>query len=268
MRRFSFRFEVVRVTIGGVIISLAGVLFELSPATRIIAIIMICLGLLLAGDGLVTFSRWKVTVHHQWSLEKVLRELARAPERASIEILQTWFPEENFVTSLERLYMHEGKRFRLQVMLVNPQDEGAIDVLAARVKVRQIDRAKAAQDVHMALDNICRLKRNVDSALRRSPGNDSRPDTVDLEVRLYDFLPFGPVYKIGDEVIFVGFYLNHASSVHGPMLEIRKSRCPDLWHEFEEDLKQGWTASTPYFPARTPRTSRTARTPRTQSETI
>ncbi len=268
MRKVSFRFEIARVTIGVAIITLAGVLFEFSPATRIIAIIMTCFGLPLAADGLVTFGRSKVVVHHQWSLQKLLRELAHAPERATIQILQTWFPEENFVTSLEHLYLQDGKRFHLQVMLVNPHTEGAIDVLAARVKLRKINRAKAAGDVTTALDNICRLKRNVDGALRRASVNGGHPDTVDLEVRLYDFLPFGPIYKIGDEVMFVGFYLNHASSVHGPMIEIRKKRCPDLWHVFEEDLNRGWIDSTPYFPSRTLRTPKTPRSTRTQSETI
>jgi hypothetical protein len=268
MRRFSFRFEIARVTIGVAIITLAGVLFELLPDTKVIAIVIACFGLLLSMDGLVTFDRWKAVVHPQWELQKVLRELARAPERAAVQILQTWFPEENFVTSLEHLYLQDGKRFHLQVMLVNPQAEGAIDVLAARVKLRNIDRAKAAGDVTAALDNICRLKRNVDSAFRRSSVSGGHPDTVDLEVRLYDFLPFGPIYKIGDEVMFVGLYLSNASSVHGPMIEIRKKRCPDLWHVFEEDLSQGWIGSTPYFPARTSRTSRTSRTPRTQSENI
>lgn len=268
MRGFSFRFEIARVTIGVAIVTLAGVLFEFSPRTRTIVIIMVCLGLVLFADGLVTFSRSKVTVHHQWSLERVLKELARAPDRANVQILQTWFPEENFVTSLERLYLRDGKRFPLQVMLVNPADNGPADVLAARVKLRKINRAKAAGDVTTALDNICRLKVNVDSALARSCPNGGHPETVDLEVRLYDFLPFGPLYKIGDEVMYVGFYLNHASSVHGPMIEIRKKRCPDLWHVFEEDLNRGWADSAPYFPAPATKTPRTPRTPRTQSKTI
>lgn len=267
MRGFSFRFEMARVTIGVAIITLAGVTFEFLPSTRIFATVMTCLGVLLTADGLVTFARWKVFVHHQWSLQRVLQELARAPDRAVVQILQTWFPEENFVPSLQRLYLQDGKRFHLQVMLVNPHNEGAIDVLAARVKLRKgWDRAKAAGDVTTALDNICRLKRHVDNTLRRSSSNGGHhPDSVDLEVRLYDFLPFGPVYKIGDEVMFIGFYLNHASSVHGPMIEIRKKRCPDLWNLFEEDLNHGWSDSTPYFPARTPRTRGTRGT---QSGTI
>jgi hypothetical protein len=272
MRGFSFRFEIVRITIGVAVITVAGVLFEFLPVTRIIAIVMACCGLLLTADGLVKFSRSKVIVHHQWSEEKVLRELARAPESAVIQILQTWIPEEDFITSLEHLYLQGGKRFHLQVMLVNPQDSGAIDVLAARMKLRgDKNRAQAAEEVTAALDDICRLKRDVDSELRRSWKNGGRPDTVDLEVRLYDFLPFGPVYKIGDEVMFIGFYLNHVSSVRGPMIEIRKNRCPGLWHEFEKHLNKGWSDSTLYFPARTSRTTKTAstpRTPRTQGETV
>jgi hypothetical protein len=80
MRRFSFRFEIARVTIGVAVITLAGVLFELLPDTRVIATVIACFGLLLSMDGLVTLDRWKVVVHPQWDLQKVLQELARAPE--------------------------------------------------------------------------------------------------------------------------------------------------------------------------------------------
>jgi hypothetical protein len=254
MRGFSFRFELVRVTVGGVVMTLAAGLFEFASGTRYVAVALFCCGILLVVGGLVRFGKSRVIVHHEWSLQKILKELACAPERATVQILQTWFPEENFLTSLERLYLHEGKRFHLHVMLMNPEGDEADevnDVLAARMKLRKISRAKAASDITTALDNLRRLKRNVDTSLRQVAVNGVHPESVDLQVRLYDFLPFGPIYKIDDEVMFVGLYLNHVSSVHGPMIEVRKKRCPDLWNLFEEDLSRGWADSTVYFPPRT-----------------
>jgi hypothetical protein len=80
-------------------------------APRYVAVALFCRGRLLVVGGLVRFGKSRVIVHHEWSLQKILKELACAPERATVQILQTWFPEENFLTSLERLYLHEGTRF-------------------------------------------------------------------------------------------------------------------------------------------------------------
>jgi len=248
MWRLSFRFQVVHVTIGGVIMTLAAGLFGFFPGTRIIAGICFAAGILLTVYGLVAFRKSGPVIHHQWSSRRVIRALESAPETATIQILQTWFPEENFATSLERLYKAHNKRFRLRVMIIDPNGQSEMDVLAARVKLRGIDRARAVGHVTASLENICRMKRNVDTALRAAARNGDSPGTVDLQIKLYSFLPFGPIYKIGEEVMFIGFYLSHVSSVDGPMIEVRKEACPDLWHIFDEDFRRGWEGSIPYFP--------------------
>lgn len=250
MWRLSFRFEPIRVTIGSVIMAVAVGLFGFLPNTRIAAGIIFVIGILVTIYGFLTLGKSGAIIHEHWSLRRIIRALHNAPERATIQILQTWFPEENFVTSLERLYQVEKKQFHLRVMIVDPHDEGVIDILAARVKLRGINRAKAVGEVTSSLENLCGLKRNVDATMRSSARNGDSPDVVDLQIRLYDFLPFGPIYKIGEEVIFVGFYLGHVSSVHGPMIEVRKESCPDLWQVFEDDFRRGWEASTPYYPAK------------------
>jgi hypothetical protein len=251
MWRFSFRFEPVRVTIGSVIMTLAAGLFGFFPNTRIAAGICFAIGILLTLHGFLTLGKSGAIIHQHWSLRRIIQALHNAPERATIQILQTWFPEENFVTTLEHLYRVKKKQFRLRVMIVDPHDEGVIDILGARVKLRGINRARAVGEVTASLENLCALKRAVDAAARSSPRNGDSPDVVDLQIRLYDFLPFGPIYKIGEEVIFAGLYLGHVSSVHGPMIEVRKESCPDLWQVFEDDLRRGWEGSTPYYPAKT-----------------
>lgn len=164
----------------------------------------------------------------------------------SLLVARTTTPGSNDDTTMTA----KAGSFHLRVMIVDPHDEGVIDILAARVKLRGINRAKAVGEVTSSLENLCGLKRNVDAAMRSSARNGDSPDVVDLQIRLYDFLPFGPIYKIGEEVIFVGFYLGHVSSVHGPMIEVRKESCPDLWQVFEDDFRRGWDASTPYYPAK------------------
>ena len=120
MWRLSFRFQVVHVTIGGVIMTLAAGLFGFFPGTRIIAGICFAAGILVTVYGLVAFRKSGPVIHHQWSLRRVIRALESAPETATIQILQTWFPKENFVTSLERLYKVHNKRLRLRVMIIDP----------------------------------------------------------------------------------------------------------------------------------------------------
>jgi hypothetical protein len=241
----------VLVTIGGILIPIGAGMFEFASNTRYVAAALFYCGILIAIGGLVRFGKSRAVVHHKWSLQKILKELGRAPERSTVQILQTWFPEEDFLTSLERLYVREGKRFHLRVLLMNPGAEAADDandVLAARVRLRKRSRTKAASDITTALESLYQLKRSVDSALRQGAQNGAQPETVDLQVRLYDFLPFGPIYKINDEVMFVGLYLNHVSSVEGPMIEVRKKNCPDLWNLFDDHLSRGWFAATAYPP--------------------
>jgi hypothetical protein len=248
MSVFSFRFDTLRVSLGAVVISVGTGLFAFAPRVEIIAALIFFLGVLLTAGGLVALTPRGVVIHSRWSLPRILRALSRAPTTATVEILQTWFPEEDFVDRLQHFYRYEGKRFHLRIMLMNPDPLGVNDVLTARVKLRWIERAKAASDITQALDGLLRLKREVDIVLHDLARTDGRYETVDIEVRLYDYLPFGPIYKVGEDVLFVGFYLNHTSSVFGPMIEVRKQRSPDLWRVFEQNLRTGWDASTPYYP--------------------
>ena len=132
---------------------------------------------------------------------------------------------------------------------MNPEEEGPNDVLTARVKLRGIERSKAANDIAHSRDSLLRLKKDVDKKLSElARAGRGRAETMDLEIRLYDFMPFGPIYKIGEQVMFIGLYVNDTSSIFGPMIEIRQSRSPELWHDLERSLSNGWDASPTYVP--------------------
>ena len=244
----TFRFNVIWVTIGGIIISLGPGLYGFDPKLKVIAFIVLGLGVVLTVTGLTEFSARSAIVHARWSQERILKALAKAPETATVRILQTWFPEEDFIDSLMGLYLNDGKRFHLRVMLMNCESQGVNDVLAARVKLRWIERSKAAADIIQTRDGLLRLKDNVDSFLRQLAQHEGRLETVDLEVKFYDFMPFGPIYRIGEDVMFVGFYLNHTSSVFGPMIEVRRKRSPLIWQIFEWNFNNGWDTAVAYYP--------------------
>ncbi|HEX9034365.1 MAG TPA: hypothetical protein VF834_21170 [Streptosporangiaceae bacterium] len=249
MPTLSFRFNLLRVTLGGLGISAGPSLFVFDPGLRIAGVAIFAVGALLAVTGLIGLSPRRAIVHVEWSQKRLLKAMIRAPETATVEILQTWIPEEDFIDRLRHLYINSGKRFHLKVMLMNPAEDNVNDVLAARVKLRGIERSKAANDIAHTRDSLLRLKRDVDKKLAElARSGRGRAETMDIEIRLYDFMPFGPIYKIGDEVMFIGLYLNDTSSIFGPMIEVRKSRSSELWRDLERNLSNGWDASPTYVP--------------------
>jgi hypothetical protein len=249
MLALSFKFNILRVTVGGLGMSAGPSLFVFDPGLRIAAVVIFGLGVLLAITGLVALSPRRAIVHVRWSQERLRKAMRQAPETATVDLLQTWIPEEDFIDGLRHLYLNDGKRFHLRVLLMNPAEKGLNDVLAARIKLRGIERSKAANDIAHTRDSLLRLKRDIDRKLAElARAGQGRAETMDLEIRLYDFMPFGPIYKIGEQVMFIGLYLNDASSIFGPMIEIRKSRSPELWRDIERSLSSGWEASPTYVP--------------------
>jgi hypothetical protein len=247
----TFRFDTLRVTLGGVAVAIGAGLPSLVPDLRVAAIIVFFLGIALTLSGLITVGPRGVIFHAQWSQGKILNSLSKAPADSIIWILQTWIPEEDFADYLQRMYRDEGKRFELQIMLMDPTPQGDNDVLAARVKLRWIERAKAAENINDTINRLVRLKGELEATLNNAPRSRKLTETVDLTIKLYDFMPFGPVYKIGENVMYIGFYLNNSSSIAGPMIEIRRIRSPKLWRIFEQNLLNGWDASIRRYPSLT-----------------
>lgn len=178
-----------------------------------------------------------------WDSEKVYKTLKNAPPDATIRILQTWFPEENFVSRLEHLLISHNKRFSFEVLLLDSDGDGELqaDLLSARVKLRKdASRTNAVEKINDAVKGLLELKRNVDAKWQEATPHGRRPPTLDIEVRLYNFLPFGPIYQIGNDVMYVGFFLNYATSSAGPMLEVQNSSDNPLWRCFKRNFDKGW----------------------------
>lgn len=249
MPSLSFRFNILRVTIGGLGMSAGPSLYALDSGLHVEAVVIFALGVLLAVTGLVALSPRQAIVHVEWSQKRLIKALGNAPEAAVVEILQTWIPEEDFIDRLRKLYIADGKRFHMKVLLMDPAEGNTNDVLSARVKLRGIDRSKASGDIAHTRDSLLRLKRDVDKKFDElAKAGRGRAERMDIEIRLYDFMPFGPIYKIGEDVIFFGLYLNDTSSIFGPMIEVRKARSPELWRDLERNLSNGWDASSTYVP--------------------
>jgi hypothetical protein len=81
--------------------SLGPGLFALDPNFRAIAVMMLFAGVFLMISGLVKLSSKKAVVYaRRRSRNRILKAFRRAPETTTLQILQAWFPEEDFIDSL------------------------------------------------------------------------------------------------------------------------------------------------------------------------
>jgi hypothetical protein len=165
----------------------------------------------------------------EWDDAKVRDALREAAPGSHIRILETWLPHHE---TLARLLIDKDKDFVLQVLLMNPgprEPDG--DLLGARMQHRteDFDRAGARRHVLDTIETLLNKKKAVE---------DQSDRVVNLKIRVYTFLPFGPLYDIGGR-LFVGLYPAHCASEYGPMLLIEE-RASDLWSLFDTHFKAGW----------------------------
>ena len=241
MIHLSHKLNTLRVTLGGVILALATGILTFAPSLQQACAVAFACGVIVTISGFVQVSLM-VRFYHQWNSSVLHRALSKAPPDATIRILQTWMPDrETFLPRLEELLTTEGKRFHFKILLVSDTDMP--DVLGARVRFRPESRREAADQVRSTIDQLKQMTQRVNQAWK-SQHNGAR---LDLTIHSYSFMPFGPIYHIGDSM-FVGIYPNHCSSAHGPMIVVKQnsSRCWDL---FDLHLTTALKASPQVFPA-------------------
>jgi hypothetical protein len=174
-----------------------------------------------------TFEVWEA------SASELYEALGKASYNTKIRIIQTWFPDpEYFIEELENIINDHSKRFEFQVLLINENSE--FNILGARIKYRKESRERAIEKIKETIEKLKEIERL----------------TLKLEIGVYDFLPFGPLYQVGNEVMFVGFYLNYCSSIHAPMLKINNT-ASKAWRRFEKHFEIGWENSKKIYPKKT-----------------
>ena len=242
MRKIQLRFKPATFTAGATLMAVGSGVAGVLPALIVPAGIIFLGGIVLTLASLFSFAPAAVVFHQRWDTEKIYKALDRGPHDAVLRILQTWFPEENFVAHLRAMYL-AGKHFDLRVMLMDPGEDGVpSSLLASRVELRDLSPSMAAEEVRSAMLALIRLKETVDR--HRADHHQRRRNTVDLEIRAYTFMPFGPIYQIADDVMFVGLYLNQTTSAEAPMIEIRNTPGNPLWRLFEHHFDEGWSATS------------------------
>lgn len=190
-------------------------------------------------DDISVFKFWKE------SCKQICKALKKAPNNSTIRIIQTWLPDlEDFIKELDIL-LKKNKKFKFQILLINYdpdiKDDKSFDLLNARLKCRSGEtRDHAIKKIEDSISQFKNLKKSVEKQWKEFRKEKLK---LDLKIRQYDFLPFGPYYQIGNKEMFVGFYLNHCSSINAPMVKILP-KAKTAWDLFEEHFEIGWKKST------------------------
>ncbi|HEX6685605.1 MAG TPA: hypothetical protein VF062_22710 [Candidatus Limnocylindrales bacterium] len=246
MLPIGIRFHAARFTLGATLLSIGSGAVSLQPRLLIPSAILFVAGLIVTMASVFVIRRRAVIVHDRWNHHRIHRAMERAPSDAVVRIQQTWFPEEDFIMKLQDL-LHGEKRFDLRILLLDParDEEGQAGLVAARVLLRGLKVVSAVDEVRTTIAGLIRMKESVDKHHRGRVAAGGKPPVVDLEVRLYSFMPFGPIYQIAEDVMFVGLFLNYATSAEGPMLEVRNTGSGNrLWRILEHHFDEGWSAPT------------------------
>ncbi|MCJ7481767.1 MAG: hypothetical protein MUO31_02255 [Thermodesulfovibrionales bacterium] len=232
--------------IGGIILSIGAGLLSLEPVFGLkwiflpIGTIVFLLGVIIVFFGCFEFVSGP-EIKDNWDDNLLRKALETAPPKSTVSILQTWLPDkEKFCPFMEELLIDGSKQFHFRVLLMyGSKKKVNDDLLSARIRLRAESHDDAFQEIVGTIKRLNQMKQKVDTSwVTKYMGA-----KLDIQIRSYKFMPFGPIYQIGNQMMLIGFYLNSESSVHGPMLIIRnpKSR---IWKKFEDNINNGWNSST------------------------
>jgi hypothetical protein len=238
--RLSFRFNGIAAAAAGTLIAIGTALptfLPNNPTALLVGALLFIFGLPPTVLTFICFTRPVATLLERWDWSLVFKALRAADPNSTVRILQTSIPDATALFAhLETLLIKEGKQFKLHILLVDY--ENAKGLIEARMRLRNEELEDHLQEIKANIKQLIGIKKRVDSAWA-----DSRNGAqLDLEIRLYDFLPFGSHFQIGKDVIFIGLFWNKISSVGGPMIRVTGSGSR-IWNAFEEQFVEGWKSA-------------------------
>lgn len=209
---------------------------------------------LVALEGRTEMPEPFVRTHAHWNMNVMLEALEAAPDGTTVSILQTWFPDrEVFFPRLSQLLTRSSKSFKLRILLLDPASTGQEDtgLVAARVMTRaDLNRAEALDEIGASIASLGRMRRAVEGSWQEQ---DRRNPVLDIRLKLYRFMPFGPLYRFshrdldtGDRWgrMYAGFYVNYGSGFSGPMMELADRPSNSVWLPLSEQFDHGWEHDT------------------------
>lgn len=233
MGKIEYKISSIRLSIGSIIVAIAcGVLafgskIGLQEFSLIFGISLFLGGIIVSLAGIFKIiPRYKL--YDKWDDNFIRRVIEKAPQDATIRILQTWIPDKEILCPFLKELLKEDKKFNIELLLMDHQSDF---LLKSRTALRTEDHEHAEQQIKDTIKQFMLMEDEVNKVWERKRNGAK----VNFKIELYDFLPFGPIYQIGEEYLFIGFYINFASSATGPMLIIRNNESK-LWKLFNEHL--------------------------------
>lgn len=200
--------------------------------TAQLVLIALAVGSLLVGTA--SFLSGRMIVREKWSNERLYRTLEKADRDAEVRIINSYFPDLlEFIPFLRRLLVRKGKRFKLRILLMDPNS----DMVTARFALRRDSTEYATGQLRAQLEQILELEREVNESWAEA--RHGARETLDLKLKVYRSLMFGTLYEIGTGHLFVGLFLANESSTTGPMLELRDCEARP-WRVFRSHFDAAW----------------------------
>lgn len=118
-----------------------------------------------------------------------------------------------------------------------------LEALNCRILGRGGKLEAAVHDVESSINMLLEMKNEVEQFWR---SKNLQEEKLSLNIRQYNSWQFGPLYQIGDEVMFIGFYPVHLSSINAPILEINRE-AQEVWDLFEQHFYKAWNEISKEF---------------------
>jgi hypothetical protein len=233
MAKVVFRKKDAFLWIGGLLGSIGSVLLKIFHPLYVGGPVFI-VGVALLLYGGMEFAPKATKLIDSWDSQILYKAFKNAAPGATIQIIQTSIPDFTaLIGVLEDLLIRHDKHFRFRILLLDYEKASAL--LVARMRYRVEQAADHVAEIRTQVEQLVRFKERVDAAWKE-PKSGAK---LNLEVRLYSFLPFGSVFMIGDEKIYSGIFWNWTSSINGPMIEVADNKSK-TWSCFEQHLQFGW----------------------------
>jgi len=246
-----FQFDTKRLTIGGLLIAIgrgidsAGPYYfpEYDHIGHDIGLVLFVLGIFITITGLITYNSG-ARIYPSWRSDLICKTIRSADANSTISLLQTSFPNANeLLPLLQHLLVDGGKAFKLRILVANPHSDDGWAIVKARVYLRDQEASHHAGEIVDQLGPFKSLKIKVDKAWQQHRNGAK----LDLQIRVYEHLPFGPQYHIGEKQSFIGFFICDKSSINAPMLRVGPNS-HEIWNVFRHDFEAAWDGAAAYFP--------------------
>ena len=182
----------------------------------------------------VRLLRKDIKQHDTWPLEKIYKQIEEAKKR--VYILQTWFPKwerehnawKKLMKSLNQ--SNENNSFEMKVLLADPS------LYQARLRAR-------CDSVSGQIDMFTEYRKKQLEVFI----NQNQNDNCQIDIALYNSLPFGPIYCIDDK-LFWGRFVSGKDSMDSICFETKVDS--NIGFETLESFDEAWkTRSSEIHPS-------------------